>query len=278
MSYEQIEVERHDRVGVVRLNRPRYRNAQSRIMLEEMTAAFAELDLDTQIRAIVLCGAGEHFSSGHDLGTPEEAADMERRPFGPGALGRVNRSWHLMVENSLRWRDVRKPTIAAVQGYCIFGGYLVASCMDVIVAADDARFLPAHLQMFTAPWDLGIRKAKQILFENRFIHAEEALELGLACAVVPRATLMEAAMAQANRFAANDALTLRMLKQSINLAQDAMGYRNAVHAAHGNYMTLELAGTITRSDPDADEGEQRQLGGVGAALAKERRGEKKGGE
>ena len=175
MTYQQIETERHDRVAVIRLNRPRYRNAQSRVLLEEMNDAFAEADNDTSVRVIVLCGAGEHFSAGHDLGTPEETADRDAKPFGPGTLGQINRSWHLMIDSSLRWRDVKKPTIAAVQGYCIFGGYLVASCMDLIVAADDAKFLPAHLQLFTAPWDLGIRKAKQILFENRFIEADEAL-------------------------------------------------------------------------------------------------------
>jgi enoyl-CoA hydratase len=223
------------------------------------------LDLDASIRVIILCGAGDHFSSGHDLGTPEEVSDMESKPFGHGAIGRVNRSWHLMVENSLRWRDVRKPTIAAVQGYCIFGGYLIASCMDIIIAADDAKFLPAHLQMFTAPWDLGIRKAKQILYENRFIPAEEALQLGLACDVVPRDKLMDAAMEQAEKFAANDSLTLRMLKQSINQAQDAMGYRTAIQAAHGNYMTIELSAALAEN-PDRL---PRQLGGVGRALEKD---------
>ena len=266
MSYQQIETERFDRVAVIRLNRPRYRNAQSRILLEEMNDAFAEADNDTTVRAIVLCGAGEHFSAGHDLGTPEEVADLETKPFGPGSLGEINRSWHLMIDSSLRWRDVKKPTIAAVQGYCIYGGYMVASCMDLIIAADDAKFLPTHLQLFTAPWDLGIRKAKQILFENRFIHAQEALELGLASDVVPRADLMDAALAQAQRIAANDALTLRMLKQSINAAEDAMGYRNAVQNAHSSYMVMQLAGSVRRKDSDSKE---RRLGGVAQALKKE---------
>ncbi|MDP6470249.1 MAG: enoyl-CoA hydratase-related protein [Pseudomonadales bacterium] len=161
----------------------------------------------------------------------------------------------------------QKPTIAAVQGYCIFGGYLIASCMDLIIAADDAKFLPAHLQLFTAPWDLGVRKAKQILYENRFIHAAEALELGLVCEVVPREELMESAMAQAQRIAKNDALTLRMLKNSINAAQDAMGYRNAVQATHSSYMMLEMAGSVRAKDADP---EQRRLGGVALALEKEK--------
>ena len=136
------------------------------------------------MRVVILAGEGEHFSSGHDLGTPEELADRKARPWPPGPRGDFQRSWSLYVESSLRWRDLPKPTIAQVQGYCIFGGYLIASVMDLIVAADDARFLPAHLQLFTAPWDLGVRKAKEILFENRFIDAEEALEIGLVNRVV----------------------------------------------------------------------------------------------
>ena len=151
MSYRHIEVERRGRIAIIRLNRPRYRNAQSRIMLEEMTAAFAALDIDNEIRVIVLAGAGEHFSAGHDLGSPDEQADAETKPFGEGVLGRVNRSWRLYIEDSLRWRDVKKPTIAQVQGYCIFGGFLIASCMDIIIASDDAKFLPSHLQLHTAP-------------------------------------------------------------------------------------------------------------------------------
>ena len=264
-DYSQIEVDRNERIVTIRLNRPRYRNAQSRVLLEEMTDAFAVADNDTEVRVIILAGAGDHFSAGHDLGTPEEVADRDRKPFGPGTLGRINRSWHLMIENSLRWRDVKKPTIAAVQGYCIFGGYLIASCMDIIIAADDAKFLPAHLQLFSAPWDLGIRKAKQILYENRFIHAPEALQLGLVTEVVPRAKLETAAMAQARKFAENDPLTLRMLKQSINAAQDAMGYRNAVQAAHSSYMMMELAGAVRPRDGETE----RRLGGVAKALEKE---------
>jgi enoyl-CoA hydratase len=267
MVFRHIEVERRDRIAYIRMNRPRYRNAQSRLMLDEMTTAFAELDLDNSVRVIVLAGAGDHFSAGHDLGTPEELADSETQPFGNGALGRVNRSWHLYVENSLRWRDVKKPTIAQVQGYCIFGGFLVASCMDIIIAADDAQFLPSHLQLFTAPWDLGIRNAKRILYENRFIPATEAMDLGLVSEVVPAADLERAVMDQASRWAENSLLTLRMLKQSINGAQDAMGYRTALQAAHANYLLLEM--TRTEREGELAPG-ARRLGGVAAALAKQR--------
>lgn len=264
-SYKQIEVERRDRVAIIRLNRPRYRNAQSRILLEEMTEAFAELDRDNSVHVIVLAGAGEHFSAGHDIGTPEEKEDRALNHFGGGVVGRVNRSWHLFLELSLRWRDVKKPTIAMVQGYCIFGGYLIAACMDIVIASDDALFLPSHLQTFTAPWDMGIRNAKRVLYENRFVSAEEAMALGFVSEVVPRDKLEEATLAQAERWASNDLLTLRFLKHSINAAQDAQGFREAVHAAHSSYMVTELA---IPEQAATQQRENRRLGGVAAAFAK----------
>jgi enoyl-CoA hydratase len=265
MSYKYIEVEQVGRIAYLRLNRPRYRNAQSRLLLEEMNLAFERLDADWTVHVIVLAGAGDHFSAGHDLGTAEELADRAGKPFGEGVLARIQRSWRLYVENSLRWRDVRKPTIAQVQGYCIFGGFLIASCMDIIIAADDAQFLPSHLQLCTAPWDLGVRNAKRVLYENRFLSAHEAQAMGLVSEIVARDRLEETVRAQAERWAETDLLTLRMIKHSMNNAQDAMGYRTAIQAAHSAYMVLEL----TRAEREADQPRgDRQLAGVAAALRK----------
>ena len=261
MAYEQIRYETRDRVALITLDRPRVRNAQSRVLLEELDAAFAEAATDDEIRVIVLAGEGEHFSSGHDLGTDEEIADAKARPWPKGPRGDMQRSWTLYVENSLRWRDLPKPTIAQVQGYCIFGGYLIASVMDLIVAADNARFLPAHLQLFTAPWDLGIRKSKEILFENRFIEADEALEIGLVNRVVPRDRLEKETLELASRIARQDSLSLRVSKASINNAQDAMGYRTMTQAAHASYMLLHQAGRVRQ-------GNERRLKGVERALSK----------
>ena len=264
MAYTQIRSERRGRVGWITLDRPQFRNAQSRVLLEELDDAFAAAAADDEIRVVVLAGAGEHFSSGHDLGTPEEKEDATRRPWAEGVRGQLDRTWDLLVEKSLRWRDLPTPTIAAVQGYCIFGGYLVASVMDLIVAAEDARFLPAHVQLFTAPWDLGIKKSKEVLFETRFIEAEEALELGFVNKLVPRAELESETLAMAERIASQDLLSLRMTKFSINQAQDAMGFRTSAHAAHSNFMVLASGGVIRKDG----EGERR-LTGVGRALAEE---------
>ena len=124
----------------ITVNRPEVRNAQSRIMLEEFDDALMKAVDDESVRAIIVAGAGEHFSSGHDLGSPQEKADRERRPYPPGIPGAYQRGWNQNLENSLRWREVPKPTIAQVQGYCIMGGLILATACDLIVASDDARF------------------------------------------------------------------------------------------------------------------------------------------
>ena len=268
---QQVDYEKIERVARVTLNRPRYRNAQSRVLLEELDAAFGEAMMDDDVRVIVLAGAGEHFSSGHDLGTPEEKEDREQRAYADGVRGTFQRSWDLYIDMSLRWRDLPKPTIASVQGYCIFGGWIVASSMDLIVAADDAMFLPAHFQYFSVPWDLGPRKTKEILWQGRFVEAEEAKELGLVSQVVPRDELEQATMALAARIARTDPFVARMIKLSVNQAQDAMGFRTAVQSAHSAYMLMQMGGRVRPSSGD-DEAGVRRLGGVARALEERQTG------
>src|ERR1700730_17118380 len=104
MKYEAILYEKHGAVAKVITNRPRYKNAQSRLMIEEIDHAFAAANADEEIRLIILAGAGDTFSSGHDIGTPEEREDMRRRLRGEYALSR-----HLFLDMTLRWRDLDKP-------------------------------------------------------------------------------------------------------------------------------------------------------------------------
>jgi enoyl-CoA hydratase len=231
---------------VLTLDRPRYRNAQSRLLLEQLDAAFARAVDDVEVRVIVLRGAGDHFSAGHDLGTPEELADREERPQQEGLRGRYKRSWDNNIDKTMRWRNLPKPTIAAVQGYCIFGGWIIASGMDLVFAADDAMFLPTNFQYFSVPWDLHPRKAKEILFESRFIGAEEAEELGFVNRVVPRDHLDEEVMDYARRVAENDPFQLRMIKLAINQAQEAQGFASHIYGAHALHM-LSSGG---EGDPD----------------------------
>lgn len=251
------------RVATITLARPEYRNAQSRQLLEDLDATFERAATDQDVRVIVLAGEGQHFSSGHDLGTADELADRVARPYPPGVAGEQRRSWNLNVELTLKWRDIPKPTIAAVQGYCIYGGWIIASAMDLIVAADDAKFLPAHFQYFSVPWDLGARKTKELLWLAEFLDAQQALDLGFVNHVVPRSELAVFATDLAGRIARQDPFVAAVTKRSVNQMQDLQGFRNHITAAHGTYMQLQLGGKVV---PKGQEGSGRRLPGVARSL------------
>lgn len=269
-EYTQILYEKTGPIARVKTNRPRYRNVQSRVLLEELDDAFQTAVDDSGVRVIILSGEGDHFSGGHDLGTPEEKADAEQRPYEEGTPGNFKRQWDLFMDMGLRWRELPKPTIAQVHGYCIFGGWLIASSMDIIMASDDAMFLPGHVQYFTLPWDIGVRKAKELLFQGRFIRAREALELGLVNQVVPRASLEAVTQELAEDIAENDPLRMRMTKLSVNQMRDAMGFRAAVHGAFSNFMVMSLHGAA-RFQEDQKAG-KRSLAGVDQAFKKLKEG------
>lgn len=236
MKYRDVEyrVDRH--VAIVTADRPRYRNAQSRRLLEELDTAFAAAVDDTNVRVIVLAGAGEHFSGGHDLGSPDEMEDRKQRPLQDGLRGRYAHSREHFVDKTLRWRTLPKPTVAAVQGYCIFAGWMVASAMDIVYAADDAMFLGANFQYFSIPWDVHPRRAKELLYESRFIDANEAMDLGLVNRVFPRAKLLDETLDYAHRISANDPFQLRMIKLAVNQMQDQQGFAAHVTSAHAMHI------------------------------------------
>ena len=120
---------------------------------------------------------------------------------------------------------------------------MLASCCDLIVAAEDARFADRsvrwggpHVQYFGLPWDLGPRKTKEYLFTGDYLDAREALSLGLVNRVVPREALAAATLELAQRIALQDAFALKMAKASVNGTMDIQGHRQAVEAAFKNYM------------------------------------------
>ena len=242
MPYDTLLLAQSGAVLEITVNRPEVLNAQSRFMREELDAALAAAAEDDSVRVVIIAGAGDHFSAGHDIGSPQEKADQARRPYPPGIPGRYQRGWDLNVANTLRWRDFPKPTIARVQGYCIMGGVILASACDLVVAADDARFCDrtvrwggAHVQYASLPWEIGFRKAKEYLFTGDWMTAVEAERLGFVNRVVPRARLEEETMALAQRIAMQDPFALRLCKASLNQMQDEMGFRTAVTGAFATY-------------------------------------------
>tara|TARA_Y100001970_G_scaffold36944_1_gene45600 strand:- start:7731 stop:8570 length:840 start_codon:yes stop_codon:yes gene_type:complete len=235
-----IRYEVADRVASVTVDRPEYRNAQSRVLLEELDEAFMAAAQDPQVNVICLFGAGDHFSAGHDLGTAEELTDQAERPWEPGIRGWYDRTWEQFYANTKRWREIPKPTVAAVQGYCIFGGWMIASAMDVIFAANNAMFLGSHFQYFCMPWDLHPRKVKELLFESRFIDANEAQDLGLVNHTTPVSDLADYTLDWARRVAQNDPFQLRMMKTAINHAEETQGFTAHTQAAHSMYVLARM--------------------------------------
>lgn len=246
MSYEFVDYEVVNRVARITMNRPDQRNAQSRRLLEELDEAFAAATEDRDVYVIALFGSGEHFSGGHDLGSADELADREERPLQAGVRGRFDHSRTQFVERTMRWRNIPKPTIAGVQGYCIFAGWMIASAMDIIYAAKDAMFLGSNFQFFNIPWDIHPRKAKELLFESRFIDGEEAKELGLVNRVFAEDELPSAVIDYAERIAKNDPFQLRMMKMAVNQMQDTQGFAGHINAAH----TMHMLSSGGERDPD----------------------------
>ena len=241
-NYSTLLLDQDGAVLKITVNRPEVLNAQSRIMREEFDDVMAVAAEDDILRVVIVAGAGEHFSAGHDLGSPQELEDQKARPQPPGVPGAYKRNWDFNVSNTLRWRDFPKPTIAQVQGYCIMGGLILATACDLIVASEDAKFADRtvrwggpHVQYFSMPWEIGVRKAKEHLFTGDWITAEEGLRLGLVNRVVPRERLEEETMALAQRIARQDPFPLRLAKQSINLMQDEMGFRTSIVTAFQTY-------------------------------------------
>jgi enoyl-CoA hydratase len=237
-----VEYEVRDRVAVLTLNRPDQRNAQNAPLLKELDEAFDRAVADSAVRVIVLQAKGKHFSAGHDLSDEAQNGPPWDHMFDDvkenGLLEMYK--WELghFFGYSRKWRDLPKPTIAAVQGACIAAGLMLAWPCDIIIAADDARFGDPVVRMgiggveyHAHSWEFGPRKAKELLFTAGFIDAEEAHRLGMVNRVVPRDELEAAALAMANEIAQMHPHALLMAKRAVNQSLDAQGQHQALQSA-----------------------------------------------
>jgi enoyl-CoA hydratase len=235
-------------IGVITLNRPAYRNAQSYRMLDEIDAAFDLARADEDVRVLLVRGSGGVFSTGHDLGTPDALEYRKNLGAKPG-IQAYDQFKKYNLDLLLKWRNFPKPTIAMVEGYCIYAGWMLAAAMDVVFASETAEFLGGFVEYNTIPWDIGIRRAKELVFESRFIPAEEAARYGLVNRVVAPEHLERESFAWARRVAENSPEALRMAKIQMNKAQDAQGFTNAVEDSLGDYQAMmHMPGLQMRMD------------------------------
>jgi len=269
LDFEHILYSIDGPIGVITLNRPARRNAQGYRMLDELDQAFAQARQDEAVRVLLLRGSDGVFSTGHDLGTPEEIEYRKSLGAKPG-IETYDQFKHYNLDLLLRWRNFPKPTIAMVEGYCIYAGWMLAAAMDVVFAADNAEFLAGFVEYMSIPWDIGVRRAKELCFESRFISAAEAAAYGLVNRVLAPAELERETFAWARRVAENSPEALRFAKIQMNKAQDAQGFTNAVEDSLGDYQAMmHMPGLQMRL-----EGERR-LATVDLAV-KGRRGERFG--
>jgi enoyl-CoA hydratase len=215
-------------------------------MLYALNAAFDAAMDDDEIRVVVLSGDGPHFSAGHDLsdlpaGPPDgyEPVTSTRGGYdAPGAEGWLAVEEETYLGLHRRWRDLPKPTIAMVQGVCMAGALATAWVCDLIVASDDASFSDPVVAMgmnshewFVHPWELGARKAKEMLFTAEAVSAQDALRLGMVNHVVAREELENFTLALAERIARHEPLALKAIKRTVNHALDAQGQAQAIDYA-----------------------------------------------
>ena len=233
-------------VARILLNRPDARNAQDTRLLYALNAAFDRAAQDSEVRVIILGATGPHFSSGHDLRETAVDADMSQYPTVgtwcgfecAGAEGRMAREKEIYIGFSERWRNIPKPTIAQVQGKCIAGGLMLVWPCDLVVAAEDAAFMDNTVSMgvggaefFAHPWEIGVRKAKEMLFTADWITAVEAHRLGMVNHVVPPQELADFTLDLAQRIALKPLFALKLAKEAVNAAQDAQGRLPAMQTA-----------------------------------------------
>jgi enoyl-CoA hydratase/carnithine racemase len=253
---DQIRYEVTDKVAVITLNRPHRANAQTMELLDDLNAAFEKAAADDDVRVIVLRGNGKHFSSGHDLSgggarpdkiTLQHIYALEARRY---------------LDYSLRWRNIPKPTIASVQGKAIAGALLLIWPMDLIVAAENAEFSDPVVFMGIGgveyhghTWELGARKAKEILFTGRAVTAAEAEQIGMVNRVVPLEDLHAETMKLARHIAQMDPFGLRQAKRAVNQTLDVQGFYAAIQSVfdihqtgHGNALSVTGYPVITRLD------------------------------
>ncbi|MFE4503690.1 enoyl-CoA hydratase [Rhodococcus sp. NPDC056743] len=235
-----------DKIATITLNRPEVANVQNMQLLDELDAAWTRAAEDDDVAVIVVRAEGKHFSAGHDLN--------DRWP----SPKEITLEWIYRAESrryleyTLRWRNTPKPSIAAVQGRIIAGGLMLCWPCDLIIASEDALFSdPVALmgiggvEYHGHTWELGARKAKEILFTGRPVTAEEAEKTGMVNKVVPRDQLDAEARALALQIAEMPSFGLRQAKRAVNQTLDVQGFYAAVQSVfdihqtgHGNALSV----------------------------------------
>ena len=208
-----VEVDVHDGVATILLNRPKM-NALNLQMQREIRAAAEEISGRSDVGAVVLHGGPKVFAAGADV---KEMADMSFQDMSQAAIS--------LQDSFTAVARIPQPTIAAITGYALGGGCELAMCCDMRIAADDAQLgqpeillgiIPGAGGTQRLPRLVGPARAKELILTGRFVSAEESLRIGLVEQVVPSADVLDTAMALATRLARGPAIATRAAKEAVD--------------------------------------------------------------
>ena len=244
--YETLD---EGRIARVMLNRPESRNAQSRGLLVELHDALLRAEADDEVRVVILGGMGPMFSSGHDVGSklamqeylPGPGQHPTRKINGgtrKGAESLMLQEWHYFFDNTRRWRNLRKITIGQAHGDVYAAGLMLLWACDLIVCHTKTRFADVvgtrlgmcGVEYFAHPWELGPRKAKELLLTGDALDADDAHALGMVSKVFAPEELADRTVELARRIAQLPTMTALLIKEAVNQSVDNMGFYNALNA------------------------------------------------
>lgn len=219
-------------VSHVSLNRPEKHNAKNLALIDALHRAVQEADADPSTRVIVISGEGPSFSSGHDVKEVDFSPEVAALYANPEIRLATEREHYF--EKSLAIRNTRKPTIAQVHGHCLAAGLMTVAMCDIVVAAEDAVFgMPvlsrsaAAGEILFEPWEIGARRARELLFTGDSIDATTAERWGFVNRVVPRDRLESEVKQIAEKICQQPQQAVELTKISINRTLDAMGQKTA---------------------------------------------------
>jgi cyclohex-1-ene-1-carboxyl-CoA hydratase len=213
-----VQIERHGRVGMIKLNRPQQLNALNDALMDQLGAALLALDGDPEVGAMVITGSARAFAAGADIEAMAGWSYMDVYQS-----GFITRNWETI-------RQVRKPVLAAVAGYAMGGGCELALACDIIVAAESAKFALPEIKLAMLPGAggtqrlpraIGKAKAMDMCLSARMLDAFEADRYGLVSRVVPDAELLDRTLALATQIASFSQPALAAIKESVNRAWES---------------------------------------------------------
>ena len=232
MAFTNLLLDKHELIGTLTLNRPEKLNAMTPTLIEEMGEALTEVEKDPEIRVLIIRGAGRAFCTGYDLTVGLGGASGERY-----TLDSDQRSLQHYVEHWLRLRDLPKPVISMVHGYCLAGGSQLAISTDMIFVAENASIgfpsIPAGAGYVSSFWNwmVGPHRTKYLAFlPGSRISGKEAEAIGFATRAFPAESLERETYDYATRVTKVPAQKLRLEKLAINRAMDIRGFRTTVLA------------------------------------------------